>query len=329
MKVQISSKNYPMSEKLSTYIEKKLSKLDKYFNEDVTANVVVSKLRETPKFEATINAKQGDLTLGNITAADLVINGHAKTNLTVGGEVSATKITNFGNVLLNGTLTASKTLNIGAITFSEGSTLNAAKDAAITLKNGLSGNGTIKLAEGFKPLTIKGTISGKIMLTADKPLTEGAQIFKSSLTNLNDVFDVHGIAPVVNDGTYEYGLYVKSNKAYLRAFNLQLGGKTFCEISDLMASISAAKDSSKIYEMNVLGDMQLSSLNLPKKGTYKGLTINGNGHTMTLQNNALTLTGDLTLENVTIASAKGAWTIKTNGFTLTADSEKLINCTIK
>ena len=47
-----------MSEKLSTYIEKKLSKLDKYFNEDVTANVVVSKLRETPKFEATINAKQ-------------------------------------------------------------------------------------------------------------------------------------------------------------------------------------------------------------------------------------------------------------------------------
>jgi putative sigma-54 modulation protein len=58
MKVQISSKNYPMSDKLSDYIEKKLSKLDKYFNEDVTANVVVSKLRETPKFEATINAKQ-------------------------------------------------------------------------------------------------------------------------------------------------------------------------------------------------------------------------------------------------------------------------------
>ena len=58
MKVQISSKKYPMSEKLSTYIEKKLGKLDKYFNEDVTANVVVSKLRETPKFEATINAKQ-------------------------------------------------------------------------------------------------------------------------------------------------------------------------------------------------------------------------------------------------------------------------------
>ena len=58
MKIQISAKNYPMSDKLSNYIEKKLGKLDKYFNEDVTANVVVGKLRETPKFEATINAKQ-------------------------------------------------------------------------------------------------------------------------------------------------------------------------------------------------------------------------------------------------------------------------------
>lgn len=58
MKIQISAKNYSMSDKLHDYIENKLGKLDKYFNEDVTANIVVSKLRETPKFEATINAKQ-------------------------------------------------------------------------------------------------------------------------------------------------------------------------------------------------------------------------------------------------------------------------------
>ena len=58
MKIQITAKNYPMSDKLNKYIEKKLSKLDKYFNEDVTASVIVSKLRETPKIEATINAKQ-------------------------------------------------------------------------------------------------------------------------------------------------------------------------------------------------------------------------------------------------------------------------------
>ena len=75
MKVQIASKNYPMSEKLSDYIEKKLGKLDKYFNEDVTANVVVSKLRETPKFEATINAKQAVLRaeMANDSIYDAVI----------------------------------------------------------------------------------------------------------------------------------------------------------------------------------------------------------------------------------------------------------------
>jgi len=58
MKIQISAKNYSMSDKLHDYIENRLNKLEKYFNEDVTANVVVSKLKETPKFEATITAKQ-------------------------------------------------------------------------------------------------------------------------------------------------------------------------------------------------------------------------------------------------------------------------------
>ena len=61
MKINISSKNYPMSEKLSDYIEKKLNKIGKYFDEDTTANIVVSKQRETPKFEATINARQAVL----------------------------------------------------------------------------------------------------------------------------------------------------------------------------------------------------------------------------------------------------------------------------
>ena len=50
-----------MSDKLEGYIEKKLEKIGKYFDEDTTANIVVSKQRETPKFEATINAKQAVL----------------------------------------------------------------------------------------------------------------------------------------------------------------------------------------------------------------------------------------------------------------------------
>lgn len=58
MKIQISAKNYDMSDKLHAYIEEKLGKLEKYFNEETTANVVVSKLKNTPKIETTINAKQ-------------------------------------------------------------------------------------------------------------------------------------------------------------------------------------------------------------------------------------------------------------------------------
>ena len=58
MNIKISAKNYSMSDKLNSYINDKLGKLDKYFNEDVTASVVVSKQKEVPKIEATINAKQ-------------------------------------------------------------------------------------------------------------------------------------------------------------------------------------------------------------------------------------------------------------------------------
>ena len=57
MKVQITAKNYDMGEKLHNYIETKLNKLEKYFNEDATANVIVSKLKDVPKFETTIIAK--------------------------------------------------------------------------------------------------------------------------------------------------------------------------------------------------------------------------------------------------------------------------------
>ncbi len=279
--------------------------------------------------KSTINATKGDLTLGDIDATDLNVSGAKSTTLTVDGDVDATKISGFGTVDVEGALTIEKTLTINNLELGAGGIITVAKDASITINKGISGSGTIKLADGFKSITIKGTLSGKIKLISDKPFVEGAQIFKSSLTNLNDVFDVHGIAPAVNDGTYEYGLYVKGGKAYLRAFKLQLGDATFCEISDLTKSISNAKEAGERYTLNLLGDCDLNSLNLPKKGTYGGLTIDGNGHSITLKGNTLSLTGDLTLENVTIASAKGAWTIKTNGFTLTADPDKLINCTIK
>ena len=57
MKVNITGKNYDTYEKLENTIEKKLDRLDKYFSEDVSSNVVLSQERGRDKIEVTINAK--------------------------------------------------------------------------------------------------------------------------------------------------------------------------------------------------------------------------------------------------------------------------------
>ena len=57
MKINISAKNYDMGEKLEKYIDKKLGKLDKFFGGELDANVLVTKLKETPRIEVKINAK--------------------------------------------------------------------------------------------------------------------------------------------------------------------------------------------------------------------------------------------------------------------------------
>lgn len=57
MKVNITGKNYDTYEKLEDTIEKKLDRLDKYFSEDVSSNVVLSQERGRDKIEVTINAK--------------------------------------------------------------------------------------------------------------------------------------------------------------------------------------------------------------------------------------------------------------------------------
>ena len=53
MKVIISSKNVKSSEHLKATVEKKLEKLDKYFSDDITANVMVSEQRTLFRAENT------------------------------------------------------------------------------------------------------------------------------------------------------------------------------------------------------------------------------------------------------------------------------------
>lgn len=57
MKIVITSKNYNASDKLKETINKKFAKLDKYFSNEITANVMTLKERGKYKVEATINTK--------------------------------------------------------------------------------------------------------------------------------------------------------------------------------------------------------------------------------------------------------------------------------
>ncbi|MBP3856568.1 MAG: chitobiase/beta-hexosaminidase C-terminal domain-containing protein [Ruminiclostridium sp.] len=283
--------------------------------------------------KTTITATKGDLTLDNVTANNLTVKGAAKRTLTVEGNVNAATISGFGNIKADSSLTVTKTLKVNTLDLSENAVLNVVKGAAITLSKGISGNGTINLASGFKAITINGKATGNIKLTGDK-MTDGQLIFKSKLTNLNDVFDVSGIAPAVIDGEYSYGLYAKSGKVYLRAFKMQVGDTTYCELSDVLNGINKSKEKGKSYELDLLGDIDFGkTFKLPTKGKYNSLSIDGNGHSISFNGTTLTLTGNLTLKNVKITAMKNgkpvAWTIKKKKYELVTENAELENCKVE
>ena len=283
--------------------------------------------------KAAISASKGDLTLGDVEveAESLTIKGAAKTTLTVNGEVEANTVSGFGTVALNGTLTITKSISIDELDLADGAVLNVAAGTTVTIKKGISGSGTLHIADGFKSISISGSITGMTSLTSDKPLTDGTLLFKSKLTDLNEHFDVSGIAPEVTDGEYSYGLYTKSGKVYLRAFKMEVAGQTYCELSDIMNDINKSKEKDKSYELELLGDIDFGkSFKLPSKGKYAGLTIDGNGHTLTCSESSITLTGNLTLTYLTFnATAKNGCTIKQGNFMLDAGGAELVNCTVQ
>ncbi len=57
MKIEINSKNYNVSEKLKDIIEKKVSKLDKYFNDDAVAKVNCKMEGLASKLELTVRSR--------------------------------------------------------------------------------------------------------------------------------------------------------------------------------------------------------------------------------------------------------------------------------
>ena len=56
MEIKYISKNYKISDKLKDIIEKKLSKLEKYFTKDTTVKVACTEQNDICKLEITINS---------------------------------------------------------------------------------------------------------------------------------------------------------------------------------------------------------------------------------------------------------------------------------
>lgn len=57
MKIEINSKNYNVSEKLKDIIERKVGKLDKYFNDDAIAKINCKMEGQTCKLELTVRSR--------------------------------------------------------------------------------------------------------------------------------------------------------------------------------------------------------------------------------------------------------------------------------
>lgn len=59
MKIEITAKDYNVSDRLKELIEKKISKLEKYFSDNAVAKVLCKKEKDINKMEISISAKNG------------------------------------------------------------------------------------------------------------------------------------------------------------------------------------------------------------------------------------------------------------------------------
>ena len=278
--------------------------------------------------KVAVNTTKGDLVLNDVQAPNFTVKGNAKTNLSVGGDTAADTISGYGKVTVDGTLTIRKSLIVYDLVLGEGAVLNIAGGASVTIRSSISGSGTIHLANGFKPITLNGYASGRISLTSDEPLDD-RQIFKSSAAALDSVFDV---SSVVSDPAFV--LIAKSGKVYLRRCVLRVDDRSYSDWADAMSDITKLAAKGAEYTVELLDDVTVSgTLKFPSKGKYAGLAINGNGHSIIFGGTSLSLTGSLTLKNVTVSAVKSGkpvkWTLKTNKFAFEQGNAVLENCTVK
>ena len=230
----------------------------------------------------------------NITAG-LVYMGNFTTGVTVAGTTTVGDGTNASTLTFNGA-TGTKTLT-GDVTVSANATLNATAVAAlVTFKGNIVNNGTFNPVLSTGAFTLAGvsktlsgnpysfnllTVSASAAITVNSGVTvniAAASTVDGALTNNGSIYSTYTTATVGGAGTI-------TNNNILSVANT---GFT-CTL------VPAATANTIIY-----AGAASQNVKVPSTNPYYNLTINKSANTATLSG-ALTVSGDLTIENGTLA----------------------------
>ncbi|MBP5604920.1 MAG: hypothetical protein J6X60_05190, partial [Ruminiclostridium sp.] len=255
----------------------------------------------------SISQSTGTLTLESFSSDTLSgITGTGNSKLELIGVTPIDKISGFNAITVTNNFTVGKTFSTNMLTLYMGSTITVPEGCSITTTSITGGSGAaIKLEPGFKPLTINGTsqtsINGTVKLVSDSPIEDDVQILNSAGCPLGN-FDVTGI----KGGSTDYCLTRTGSKVYCKKAVFKMDGVKYATFADIVAEIERVKDPTAVYEVNQYSDYDAGgALKFPKAGTYAGIAIVGNYHTLSFTGN-LSLTGVLGLKEVKVDSRTSA-----------------------
>ena len=281
--------------------------------QNLTIKAVHAK-KEGVSVKLNINAKKG------FTVAKGVVFDALSTKCTVKNELRL-----LGSISVNN-------LTTDTFKLESDSSLTLCSGCKMTVKKELSSEGDtqLNLYKGFKPIALKGSVSGSIKFHADEKLPDGTQILscsakKISPETLKKVFDCSDLTANTHS-TYLY--YLSGSKVCIFGEVIEFNGHKYGVWKDAVAEMNsllkeAKKNKTEIsFEVAIKGDVNMmGKFLLPKKG-YKAMTITAKKHSLSFTGD-ITLTGDLTISDSTKLyklnkkNEKVAGKIKTGKFTYT------------
>lgn len=269
----------------------------------------------------TISAAR-DLTLRDVTADALAttVKGKAKFALSLSDCDKLQNVQGFGKAVIDGAVSVEKVFNIKNVQLTENALLKPASTAKVTIAKQLTGKSgaAIRLESGMKPIRLSGSTEGAIRLVSDAPVTEGTQLITGKNANLA-VFDLSGIRP---DDGITYVLRQSGNKVLFLGEKFAYNGKNYTLWTDIVAEVNSKADPNAKVNVTLLADSSAYGvLKLPKAKKYASLTLDGNGHTLTMTGN-VALTADTEFRNLKLkcVTKKGVdkkYTIKSGKYQFT------------